>query len=152
MTRNGEILKREILKLSVSNIWNEALQEWRVEKAYRTKHRATCLCSHSPIIEVCLLKNHLNSNTAIVGNSCVKKFFGLSADKVFLSIKKLESNDENILPPEAIQIAFRAKWINEWENTFYSEISKKTHLSIKQIEKLSQINKNICSKFHMAQE
>ena len=152
MTRNAEILKHEILKLSVSRIWSEALREWRVEKAYRAKHKATCICSHSPILEVCVLRNHQNSNIAIVGNSCVKKFFGLSSDKVFLSIKRLESNHYKILPDETIEIAFRAKWINEWENTFYIQVSRQNHLSPKQIEKISQINNNIYSKFHMAQE
>lgn len=66
-------LTQGIIQLSNSDMWDTAKLEWSLLYIYEAEEPETCLCSHSPIIEVCVLKNKYNHNTTIVGNSCVKK-------------------------------------------------------------------------------
>ena len=65
----------EILKLSVAVAWEEARREWELFHVYE-KYESDpdyCLCGH-PILEICVLRNKRNRNTAVVGNVCVRKF------------------------------------------------------------------------------
>ncbi|MBJ6926973.1 hypothetical protein JG631_19165, partial [Vibrio cholerae] len=64
------------------------------------------LCRHFPIIEICNLKNKINSNYATVGNCCVKKFIGLPSDKIFQAIKRVRKDDQKSLNAEAIFHAY----------------------------------------------
>lgn len=41
---------------------------------YEVDEPDTCLCGHSPIIEICVLTNILNGKVAEVGNRCGKRF------------------------------------------------------------------------------
>lgn len=69
--------------MSQSDIWDAARLEWNLHEVYEANEPETCLCGHYPIIEICVLKNIINSNFTNVGNCCVKKFIGLPSDKIF---------------------------------------------------------------------
>lgn len=83
-------LTEEIIKLSQSKLWDVAKSEWTLYEIYEADKPERCLCGHFPIIEICNLKNKLNSNYATVGNCCVKKFIGLPSDKIFQVIKRVK--------------------------------------------------------------
>lgn len=76
---NGEsshkfkILKKEIIRLSVGDAWLEAKEEWRLHRIFYAQY-GTCLCTHRPITQHCVIRNAKNGNTTIVGNVCIKQF------------------------------------------------------------------------------
>ena len=81
-------LIQEILIKSQSKIWDYAKTEWTLVDIFEADEQETCLCGHYPIKELCELHNSINGQTVIVGNQCVKKFMGISSDKLFESVKK----------------------------------------------------------------
>ena len=139
-------LSQGIITLSQASNWDQAKLEWSLDSIYEAEEPDTCLCGHFPIIEICILKNRLNANTAEVGNYCVKKFIGLPSDKIFQAVKRVRSNDTKSLNAETIDHAFRNHWINEWERNFYMDVLRKRNLSSKQLSKKKQINGKVLSK------
>ncbi|EGR0307403.1 hypothetical protein [Vibrio parahaemolyticus] len=143
-------LTEEIIKLSQSQLWDVAKSEWTLYEIYEADEPERCLCGHFPIIEICTLKNKLNSNYATVGNCCVKKFIGLPSDKIFQAIKRVRKDDEKSLNAEAISHAYDKGWINDWEKSFYLDVMRKRKLTPNQLNKKTQINNKLASKMKRA--
>ncbi|ELB2789002.1 hypothetical protein QNE79_004428 [Vibrio alginolyticus] len=143
-------LTEEIIKLSQSQLWDVAISEWTLYEIYEADEPERCLCGHFPIIEICTLKNKLNSNYATVGNCCVKKFIGLPSDKIFQAIKRVRKDDEKSLNAEAISHAYDKGWINDWEKSFYLDVMRKRKLTPNQLNKKTQINNKLASKMKRA--
>ncbi|AVH29230.1 hypothetical protein [Vibrio diabolicus] len=139
-------LTEEIIKLSQSQLWDVAKSEWTLYEIYEADEPERCLCGHFPIIEICNLKNKLNSNYATVGNCCVKKFIGLPSDKIFQAIKRVRKDDEKSLNAEAITHAYDKGWINDWEKSFYLDVMRKRKLTPNQLNKKAQINNKLANK------
>ena len=51
------LLTTELLKLSFSQKWDEAKLEWDVIDIEKVEDPETCLCGHSPILEICIICN-----------------------------------------------------------------------------------------------
>ena len=136
-------LTEEIIERSVSDSWDVAKFEWALQEVYEVDVPETCLCGHFPIIELCVLKNRLNDNSATVGNCCVKKFIGLPSDKIFQAVKRVRKDEEKSLNVEAIEHAHYRGWINNWEKDFYIDIMRKRKLSERQWDKKIQINEKV---------
>lgn len=136
-------LIKEIIALSANNNWDHAKLEWKLDEVYEVEKPETCLCGHFPIIEVCVLINDVNGEKTLVGNSCVKKFIGLSSDRIFQAIKRVRKDNTKSLNVEAINYAHEKKWINNWEKEFYSDIMGKRKLTTKQLDKKIQINEKL---------
>ena len=143
-------LTEEIIKLSQSQLWDVAKSEWTLYEIYEADEPERCLCGHFPIIEICTLKNKLNSNYATVGNCCVKKFIGLPSDKIFQAIKRVRKDDEKSLNAEAITHAYDKGWINDWEKGFYLDVMRKRKLTPNQLNKKVQINNKLANKMKRA--
>ena len=133
-------LFNEIIQLSEAGAWEQARLEWVLAEVYEAEEPETCLCGHFPIIELCVLVNRQNMNTAIVGNICVKKFIGLPSDRIFQAVKRIRKDNSKSLNSEAIQHAYERRWINEWERDFYFDVMSKRKLSEKQETKKLSIN------------
>jgi len=114
--------------------------EWKLEEIYESDESETCLCGHFPIKEICVLQNKTNQKKTIVGNSCVKKFIGLSSHKIFQAVKRVREDNEKSLNIEAINFSFEKKWINSWEKNFYIDIMRKRKLTTSQLDKKMHIN------------
>jgi hypothetical protein len=138
-------LTQGLIALSVGNTWDEAKLEWGLEHVWREDEPDTCLCGHTPIIEICLLRNKKNSNSAIVGNCCVKKFTHLPSDLIFQAVKRIQDDVERSINAETIQHAYDKGWINEWERKFYMDTWRKRKLSGAQHKKRIQINEKVLS-------
>lgn len=139
-------LFKEIIELSESDNWQHARNEWHLREVYFAEEPDTCLCGHYPIIELCIVQNRHNSNTATVGNCCVKKFLELPSDKIFTAVKRVRSDEERSLNAEAIEHAYENGWINDWENDFYNDVFKKRKLSAKQLAIKVKINMKILAR------
>ncbi|MDD5056460.1 MAG: hypothetical protein PHQ60_01215 [Sideroxydans sp.] len=138
-------LTQGIVELSVAKTWDEAKLEWGLEHIWREDEPDTCLCGHFPIVEICLLRNYRNQNTAIVGNCCVKKFKTLPSDLIFQAIGRIQGDIERAINAETIDHAFKKGWINEWERKFYMNTWRKRKLSGAQHDKRVQINQKVIS-------
>src|SRR5437588_306105 len=119
MQHNRLKLMAEIVALSNSKEWTVARWEWELIGAEVSKDSSVCLCGHYPIRELCELRNKLNGNRTIVGNVCVKQFLGIPSDRIFVAFKKVGTDEDRALNPDAIELAHRQGWINDWERMFY---------------------------------
>jgi hypothetical protein len=136
-------LSERLMKLSVSDRWDEARLEWELEDVWHEHEPDTCLCGHSPINEICQLRNKYNKNAAIVGNHCVKKFTKLPSDLIFKAIKRVGEDEGKALNPQTISHARSKGWIPDWEYDFYLDTWRKKKLSQKQSTRRISINRKI---------
>lgn len=83
--------KKAILSLSVSPDWDTAKAEWQLHMVYEDPSDRSCKCEHSPIHQICVIKNSGNSKLAEVGNVCVQKFLRLMSNRIFSVIRRLGS-------------------------------------------------------------
>jgi hypothetical protein len=137
-----EILKREIMNLSVSNVWEEAKAEWNLENIEISDEPRTCLCTHFPILELCYISNEAHSHV-LVGNCCIKQFLGLPSDKIFASLKRITKDPAKGLNEETIAFALSKRWITKWEEEFCRNTSRKRNLSEKQLNVRKRVNAQI---------
>lgn len=124
-----ERLQREIVALSKSDEWAVAREEWTLDEVQKCPERSTCLCGHSPIKYLCILRNHWNDNRAVVGSVCVQKFMGLPTGRIFFCLARIEKDKTKALNPETIAFALRKGWINEWDRRFALEFRWKRKLT-----------------------
>jgi hypothetical protein len=140
-------LTTELLKLSQSQIWDEAKLEWDLIDVEKVEDSEECLCGHYPILEICTIKNNKTNKESRVGNCCVKKFNNKS-DKIFRSIAKTRKNTEKSLNSETLEFAFKNKWIKDWDYKFYMNILRKRKLSEKQMNCKKDINGKIINRLN----
>jgi hypothetical protein len=136
-------LTEEIIKRSQGQTWDAARLEWRLEDVYFVEDPETCLCGHTPIKEICTLRNTFNSQSADVGNCCVKKFLGLPSDKIFQAVKRIKVDSDKALNAEAIEHAHQKGWINDWERKFSLDTVRKRVLTGKQLQKRREVNARV---------
>lgn len=139
-------LTAAIIALSRAKNWDQAKLEWLLAEIYFEETPQTCLCGHFPIIEICVLNNKLNGNTAEVGNCCVKKFVGLPSDKIFQAVKRVKKDIAKSLNAETIEHAYNKGWIDDWERKFYFDIMRKRVLSKKQDTIKERINRTVLAR------
>ncbi len=66
-------LVREIIEMSQADTWMDAKEEWDPYYVYY-EHGGTCLCTHTPITEHCVINNRKNKKVTTVGNVCIRQF------------------------------------------------------------------------------
>lgn len=134
----------EILKLSKSDYWDSAKNEWNFEYAYYSEELQTCLCGHYPIKNICVLKNVINNSQTEVGNCCVNKFLGIDeGNKIFTSIKRLKEDPAKSMSPEVLEYLFNKKVVSDFEYRFYLDTIRKRKLSFRQLEIREKINQKL---------
>lgn len=136
-------LMEEILKRSQAKVWDIAKLELKLNEIYEAEEPETCLCGHFPIVEVCILKNELNTKFATVGNCCVNKFIGLPSNLIFQAVKRIRKDNQKSLNVEAAQHAYEKGWINEWEYKFTIDTMRKRNLSVKQLLTRMKVNEKM---------
>ena len=81
-----EIFKREIIKLSISNTYDEACSEWYevcIDEADGDDYE--CICTH-PIKQLITIRNRENNNETIVGCDCIQKITGMKNKDLYLPV------------------------------------------------------------------
>jgi len=145
-------LKREILKRSESDIRDAAKLEWNLASVYDADEPQRCLCDHYPIVEVCIIRNRKTGLLAEVGNVCVTKFLGINADKIFGAIKRVKSDIDRALNPEAIELFYELKILNDWERKFYLDTWRKNAgLSVLQLGTRQKVNRKVLANMARAE-
>jgi hypothetical protein len=139
--RAGDLLAREIIARSVADNWPLARREWDLADVYFCRDPlGTCLCTHFPIVEHCLLVNRENGNRAVVGNVCVHRFFGLPSEAIFKGLRRIAGDQTRSMGEAAVEHAHQHGWMNDWERSFYLDTCCKRRLSPRQLAKREQIN------------
>jgi len=141
----------EIVKLSVSDNWPEAVREWKLDTVYEAEEPDTCLCGHTPIREICVLRNYRNGNYAEVGNHCVHRFTSLPSNLIFDGMKRIIEDDDKAANLAVIDYSAKKGWINSWERGFLNNTKSKRNLSVKQAVTRQQINAKIIQNFRSKQ-
>lgn len=140
---NFRQLKEAILARSQATDWEVAKKEWKLVRIYEADEPDTCLCGHTPIIEICVLSNTLNGQHAEVGNRCVKRFLGLRSDLIFAGIKRVKADISKSLNANSTVFFFERGIINDWEYKFQNSTLSKRSLSGKQMETRMKINRKV---------
>jgi hypothetical protein len=140
--RKFKLIER-IIELSVASTWDQAKLEWKVHRLYFDDERQRCLCGKYPIIEICSIRNNKNGNFAVVGNCCVKRFLGLSSDKIFQGLRRIRKDDAKALNAEAVEHAYQQGWMNDYERKFCLDTMRNQRFTLKQRAKRIQINQKV---------
>lgn len=140
---NFRRLKESILIRSHASDWEIAKKEWKLVRIYEVDEPETCLCGHTPIIEICVLSNASTGKFADVGNRCVKRFLGLRSDLIFTGIKRVKNDISKSLNVDATVFFFERGVINRWEYEFQNDTLKKRILTGPQRDKRMQINRKV---------
>lgn len=140
---NFRQLKEAILSRSIAKDWDVAKREWKLVQIYEADEPDTCLCGHTPIIEICVLANTLNQQRAEVGNRCVKRFLGLRSDLIFTGVKRIKADISKSLNSDSTVFFYEQGIINKWEYDFQNNTHAKRNLSGKQLETRQKINRKV---------
>jgi len=125
MTTNFEKLKREVLSNSNTNIWEEAVKEWKCIDVARFPG-SICTCGHCPITNVCLMENGITKRRLEVGNCCVQKFTGRDYSEKFEQLKRKEkevvnrSKHKNQI--EEFESLINSGKLSEWDINFMKDM------------------------------
>ncbi|EPE95688.1 hypothetical protein [Rhizobium grahamii] len=140
---NFKRLRDKILARSQAQDWDLAKKEWKLVGIYEADEPDTCLCGHTPIIEVCVLANTLNGSRVEVGNRCVKRFLGLRSDLIFAGLKRIREDSSKSLNADATVFFYEKGVITPWEYKFQSDTMLKRVLSGKQLQTRQNINRKV---------
>ncbi len=145
MSKSKFKLFEAIVNLSVSNDWDNAVLEWHLEGFERAdiNHPETCLCGKPHIIDVCILRNSQNNESARVGNVCVNKFMGLPSAKILNCLKKIQKEPEKGLNMDTIRYVDKKGWFKGEDKNFSIKTEKQRNLSPPQLQWRIDINKRI---------
>ena len=70
--------------------------EWSLEHVYRVDgdEPGTCICTHFPILEICVLENAETEEDVEVSNCCVKRFMDIPSDTIFAAVRRVRQDRE----------------------------------------------------------
>lgn len=140
---NFRQLRDAILALSSASEWEVARKEWSLVDVTEADEPETCLCGHTPIIEICTIANRVIGRRAEVGNRCVKRFLGVRSDLIFTAIKRIHKDITKSLNADAIAFFNERGLFNSWQYGFLQDTMTKRQLSAAQLAKRRTINEKI---------
>ena len=141
-------LVEEIICLSVSETWEEAQKEWKLDDIKIAEDKEvvegvyTCLCGHGHLKELCYIKNKHNGAETLVGNCCIKKFMhDIKSDKIFRAINAAKRS--KTISIALIDYCYDHNIINSWEHDFFVDVHRKRKLTDKQQYKSEMVRSKI---------
>ena len=105
MSKFFTILREEVTKASVSDVWEEAKNEWKPIRVSQESNEANleCVCTH-PVKNLYLLRNLKNKAEIEVGSICIDLFKNESMKKELRSIISEHSHEQEVrMITEALQ-------------------------------------------------
>lgn len=141
---NEAKFKAAILNLSTSPDWDEAKAEWELFFVYDDPNDRSCECEHSPIHQICVIRNRKNASKTEVGNVCVRRFLRLMSNRIFAVIKRLRHDIQKSLNPKALELFRERGVISIYEEVEYKRYwLKRTTLSDDQKRQKLDINSRV---------
>lgn len=146
---NEAKFRAAVLALSNSRDWDEAKAEWELYFVYDDPNDRKCECQHSPIHQICVIRNRKNGAKTEVGNVCVRRFLRLVSSKIFAVIKRLKGDINKSLNPAALNL-FRDRGVitihEEQEYLLYWR--KRNRMTDDQKKQKLDINNRVLSYVH----
>jgi hypothetical protein len=142
---NEAKFKAAILALSNSNTWDDAKAEWELHFVYEDpNNERACKCEHSPIHQICVIKNRKNGSKSEVGNVCVKRFLRLMSNRIFAVIRRLQWDIQKSLNPKALEL-FRERGVITFaeEQEYLVYWRRRKHMRDDQKQQKLQINQRV---------
>lgn len=139
MSRNETRLVEELLGKSASNDWEVAKKQWEI--AAISIGESTCACGKTPIKFICLMRNVVTGQSAVLGSTCVEKYLGIKCTHVFKDM--IVVPEGRFVRVGTLEFANRLGYVNDWEKDCYlslMEWSKKRDLSEKQCTVRDKVN------------
>ena len=141
---NEAKFKSAILSLSIATEWDEAKAEWELFFVYDDPSDRSCECEHSPIHQICVIRNRKNGNKTEVGNVCVRRFLRLFSNRVFSVIKRVRNDISKSLNPAALELFRERGVISSTEEDEYNEYwRKRTNVANEQKAQKLDINQRV---------
>lgn len=149
MSGHNEIkFKAAILALSTKSNWDEAKAEWDLDFIYGDSSDRACECEHSPIHQICVIKNRKNGAATEVGNVCVRRFLRLLSNRIFSVLKRLQDDLQKSLNPASLDLFRDRGVIADAEGEEYKEYwRKRTTLTDDQKKQKLDINQRVLDYF-----
>ena len=119
--RNERILREKVTEKSVTD---KPFEEWELDSLKLGDGEDECLCSKQGIVQLCFLKNKNTGEVILVGNECVKKFFGKDYSANFRDLKdKMEQEQRAEQNKDLLtKIEEKQKIVNSWEKEFLDTV------------------------------
>lgn len=138
-----------ILGLSVAADWDEAKAEWDLHFVYVDPADRACECDHSPIHQICVIKNRKNGASTEVGNVCVKRFLRLLSNRIFSVLKRLQHDIQKSLNPASLDL-FRDRGVISYAEAeeYKAYWRKRTSMTDDQKNQKLDINSRVLAYFH----
>jgi hypothetical protein len=145
-------LKQAILENSESDQFDVAKNEWDYSHSEFDDEETRCICGVA-IIERCYIINRITASELLIGNVCVKNFInqeiGHHAETMSKSLKKIFKDPATRSRMfDLIEDALKKGYISNWDESFVISLQgTRKQLSMKQHEKLSEINNKILAAY-----
>lgn len=140
---NFHTLSQGIISRSNTTSWEDAKKEWDIIDMEEVDELETCLCGHRHIKQVFTLRNIINCNTVRIGSTCVNRFIQKNSN--FRSYKRIKKNSLSSVTSQLLDFAYKSKWINDNDLSFYGSIIRRRKLSPAQSKWKQDINYKIIS-------
>jgi len=141
---NEANFKAAIFKLSTSPDWDTAKAEWELHFVYDDPSDRSCECGHSPIHQICVIKNRKNANKTEVGNVCVKRFLRLLSQRIFSVIRRIRWDINKLLNPKSLELFKDRGVISDGEEQDYLKYwRRRKYMSDDQRVQKADINQRV---------
>ena len=86
-------LAKKLISLSEADNWEEAKNEWKMERYYHISEHCSCLCCSKGVHDMTVIENIFNTNQMHICNSCASLYFGIQESlKIESVVRRLKKN------------------------------------------------------------
>ena len=105
-------LAKKLISLSEADNWEEAKNEWKMERYYHISEHCSCLCCSKGVHDMTVIENIFNTNQMHICNSCASLYFGIQESlKIESTVRRLKKNKDLNMDDICLAYLFRNKFI-----------------------------------------
>lgn len=149
-TRNFKHLKEILIKESVSDTFEDALNEWsEIDRYFVINDGYKCTCGKPNIHELCIIKNILTGIELTLGNCCIDRISSSDSRFFFKALAKISNDRLRSANKALINFAHKQNVFDPWEFAFYSNIWRRQNktLTPKQLARKKYLNEKLLEAF-----
>lgn len=122
-------LLRAIINHSQSNVFEEAVKEWKYLNYYYVDQYKACVCSPANVSNITVIMNVNNRKRMEICNSCAERHFGITlSSEIERVVRRIRSNENYTINNELIDYMFSTHIIDEYEQESYRIASSKRNI------------------------
>jgi hypothetical protein len=136
-------MRERVLELSEEDRWEDAKEEWFLERGYRFPEGRRCLCGRSLIESVNIIRNRENGNAVGVCDPCRWEFLDPRIGDAGPKSPLPRAKDAEALDEATLEYAFARGWISDFERRFSIAIMTRQHPSLHKRTALLRLGRKI---------